>query len=264
MIKMAACSPREVACSPREGEVSTPGAIAVIAADSQLRPVWRNELGGLTFEICGPAGRRFAKWAPAGSGIDLTAEAARLRWASPFTPVPTVLGEVQDESGSWLVTTGLSGRNAVDPAWKADPRRAVRAIGVGLRAFHDALPVSTCPFSWSLADRLADAETRATTAAARRHLAALAADAPPVDVLVVCQGDACAPNTLIGDRGEWSGHVDLGAMGVADRWADLAVATWSTEWNYGPGWEQVLLNAYGVAPDQDRTAFYRLLWKVGP
>jgi hypothetical protein len=25
--------------------------------------------------------------------------------------------------------------------------------------------------------------------------------------------------------------------------------TGSTEWNYGPGWEHVLLDAYGVAPD---------------
>jgi kanamycin kinase len=24
--------------------------------------------------------------------------------------------------------------------------------------------------------------------------------------------------------------VDLGELGIADRWADLAVATWSTEW----------------------------------
>ena len=48
--------------------------------------------------------------------------------------------------------------------------------------------------------------------------------------------------------GHWSGHVDLGLLGTADRWADLAVATWSTEWNYGPGWEQLLLDAYGIAP----------------
>jgi aminoglycoside phosphotransferase len=65
--------------------------------------------------------------------------------------------------------------------------------------------------------------------------------APPIDKLVVCHGDACAPNTLLGDDGCWSGHVDLGALGVADRWADLAIATWSTEWNYGPGWEDHLL-----------------------
>jgi aminoglycoside phosphotransferase len=48
-------------------------------------------------------------------------------------------------------------------------------------------------------------------------------------------------------------HVDLGALGVGDRWGDLAIATWSAEWNYGPGWEDALLRAYGVAPDPLRT-----------
>nr|WP_241829699.1 aminoglycoside 3'-phosphotransferase [Parafrankia colletiae] len=229
-----------------------------------MRPVWRNDCGGLTFEVTSLSGRRFVKWAPAGSGLDLTAEADRLRWAAPFTPVPTVLGEGRDGAGSWLVTAGLPGRNAVDERWKADPRRAVQAIGRGLRAFHDALPVAVCPFSWSVADRLADAAPWATTERRRRCLAELAAGAPPVDVLVVCQGDACPPNTLLADDGTWSGHVDLGAMGVADRWADLAVATCSLGWNYGPGWEPALLDAYGVVPDDDRTAFYNRLWQVGP
>ena len=53
-----------------------------------------------------------------------------------------------------------------------------------------------------------------------------------MDRLVVCHGDACAPNTLIADNGTCSGRTDLGAMGVADGWADLAIATWSTVWNY--------------------------------
>jgi kanamycin kinase len=87
-------------------------------------------------------------------------------------------------------------------------------------------------------------------------------EAPPIDQLVVCHGDACAPNTLVLDDGQWSGHVDLGSMGIADRWADLAVATWSTGWNYGPGYEELLLDAYGVSPDPRRTAFYRLLWDL--
>ncbi len=48
--------------------------------------------------------------------------------------------------------------------------------------------------------------------------------------------------------------------GVADRWADIAVAAMSTTWNFGPGWEEPLLAAYGVAPDATRLAFYRALW----
>lgn len=100
-----------------------------------------------------------------------------------------------------------------------------------------------------------------------RHLSVsraldLLAEIPPADELVVCHGDSCAPNTLLTDDGRWSGHVDLGALGVADRWADLAVATWSVTWNYGPAWEATLLSAYGVAPDPDRTRYYRLLYDL--
>ena len=85
---------------------------------------------------------------------------------------------------------------------------------------------------------------------------------PPIDRLVVCHGDACAPNTLLADDGQWSGHVDLGCLGVADRWADLAIATWSMEWNYEPGHEATLLAAYGVEADPLRTSYYRLLWDL--
>jgi kanamycin kinase len=90
----------------------------------------------------------------------------------------------------------------------------------------------------------------------------VAATPPPIDRLVVCQGDSCTPNTLLSDDGRVSGYVDLGALGVADRWADLAIATWSSVWNYGPGWEERLLEAYGIESDPLRTAYYRLLWDI--
>jgi aminoglycoside phosphotransferase len=40
-----------------------------------------------------------------------------------------------------------------------------------------------------------------------------------------------SPNTLIDDDGRCCGHVDFGDLGVADRWADLAVAALSPGWN---------------------------------
>jgi kanamycin kinase len=91
----------------------------------------------------------------------------------------------------------------------------------------------------------------------------LLADIPTVDALVVCHGDACLPNTLITDDGRVSGHVDLGDLGTADRWADLAVATWSVSWNLGSRWEPALLDAYGVDLDEQRTSYYRLLYDLG-
>jgi len=79
---------------------------------------------------------------------------------------------------------------------------------------------------------------------------------------VVFHGDACAPNTLLVDAGEWRAHVDFGSLGVGDRWADLAVMSWSTVWNYGPGWEATVYDAYGVEPDEEKIRYYRLLWTL--
>lgn len=253
--------------------LGVPVAVRDLARGERLAVVWENELGGRTFEIGDGPGRRFVKWAPAGSGLDLGAEAERLAWAAPYTTVPRVLGRGRSAAGEWLCTQGLPGENAVSARWRAEAARAAAAIGLGLRRLHDALPVAACPFSWSLERRLAAVERRKHALRPERWHAchrALGVEAalrvlaqpPPTDRLVVCHGDACAPNTLVGDDGQPTGHVDLGALGVADRWADLAVATWSTQWNYGPGFEEALLEAYGVRPDPERTRYYRLLWDL--
>lgn len=253
-----------------EGPVEVPPAVAALAGGAPLTPVWVNELGGLTFRL----GRdRYVKWVAAGTPeIDLAAEAARLAWAAPFATVPRVLAQGADETGTWLVTEALDGRSAVDPAWLARPVEAATAIGRGLRALHDALPVGACPYAWSAHDRRARAvenldagDTPASWSPEHRTLTvadarARLADVPDPDLLVVCHGDPCAPNTLLADDGTLAGHVDLGRLGVADRWADLAVAAWSVDWNHGPGYDHHVYAGYGVAPDPERIAWYRLLW----
>ena len=256
-----------------------PQVLQRVGAGRPLTAVWENEAGGLTYRVDGSTEPElFVKWAPSGSGLDLAAEAVRLSWAASYAPVPRVQELGGDDSGEWLVTRALPGRSAVDPAWVARPEAAVSALGAGLRMLHDRLPVDACPFGWSAGERVVTARwlvaagTRADPTGwnvehrglVLEEVMAALADPPPTDRLVVCHGDACAPNTLLDDGGHVAGHVDLGALGVADRWADLAVATWSTQWNYGSGWEGLLLDSYGIEADAERTRYYRLLWDLGP
>lgn len=211
---------------------TVPALVRAAAGDDELEAVWLNELGGLTYR----AGARYLKWSPPG-GPDLTAERARLDWASPYHPVPEVLELRVDAGAQLLVTRALPGASAV----LLEPRIAARALGEGLRALHEHLPVAACPFSRS-------AEERGGV------------NPPPVDEPVVAHGDPCVPNTLVGADGRWSAHVDLGRLGRADRWADLAVASGNLDLNFGPGWQPEFFAAYGIGRDEERIRYYRRLW----
>lgn len=237
--------------------ITAPGRVREIAAGAALECVWANNAGGLTFRAT-PADRHpfYIKWGPLQEESTMRDEAERLRWAGRWIRVPEVLDQGQDATHEWLITAAIDGASAVHPRWLEQPATAVRAVGEGLRALHEALPVDDCPWDWGVHTRLANAARRGIRVP--EHLLT----APPVDRLVVCHADACCPNTLLGADGRWLAHVDLGLLGVGDRWADIAVASMSTEWNYGPGWEDALIEAYGLEPDRERLAFYRDLWNA--
>ncbi len=207
----------------------------------ELDAVWRNERGGLTFRD----GNRFLKWTPLGGGIDLHDEHARIMWLAGRHPVPDILDLVEDAVGQLLVTRALPGSGAAADEWRARPREAVHAIAEGLRALH-GLPADDCPLvcDWAVGD-------------------SAAGDTMSEDRVVV-HGDACAPNTVIGPDARFVGHVDLGTLGVADRWADLAIASRSLDWNYGPGWQDEFFAAYGIDRDEQRIQYYWALCDAAP
>lgn len=234
-----------------------------------------NERGGMTFVLEGNP-QCFLKWSPPCNGAGLQVEASRLEWAGRYSDcVPRVLGVGAGRGGSWLLTRALQGQSAADPSWRGRPHMAARAAGEGLRAFHEAFPVERCPFEWSAASRIVRAYERARagqidpsrwhpnhrTLTVDRALEEVS-EVPGIDRLVVCHGDASVSNAIL-DRGRCTGYVDLGSLGIADRWADIALATWSTTWHYGPGFEAALLAGYGISPSPRISRFYRLLWDLG-
>lgn len=219
-----------------------------------ITPVWLNDVGGVTYQLGEGPSARYLKWQPPTDEVSLSAEAHRLLWAARFVACPTVLDAGYDESAEWMLTAAAPGDSAVFTPWLEHPEITVPAVGRGLRRLHDTLPTDACPWTWSPAERISDARSRGIDVQLE------ATDAPTIDRAVVCHGDACCPNFLLSDPGQVTAYVDLGSLGVADRWADIAVAAMSTEWDYGPGWERPLVEAYGVDFDEGRMSFYQRLW----
>ncbi len=234
------------------------------ARPSEARP---NTSRRSTTKPNGPSS--YLKWVPyAAACPDPLAEADRLVWAGSFTDVPRVLDVGHDARGSWLLTAavevgGTVATSAMEPRWRALAERSAIAVGVGLRRFHDALPTDTCPYVRTAQMRVTALTTDPTaplTAAERTAIRTTLGSPPPIDRFVVCHGDATVPNTLLDHVGRFAAHVDVGDLGVADRWSDIAVTTRSVTRRYGPGLEPLVLAAYGVAPDPERTTYYRALW----
>lgn len=250
----------------------------------RVAPGWTAELAYrlvpdlTTWRLTDPAGEvRFAKVATGDRNRypTLRGESKRMVWAAPYLPVPEVVALAESDEATVLLTQALPGHDATHPASRRDLPALVRALGRGLRSFHDAVGEEWCPFRFDLARALAHVEGRVATEdiepsgfheehahlSPAAALAELEAIAPADEDLVVCHGDACPPNMVL-QEGRVTGYVDLGELGAADRWWDIAVGAWSVTWNFGAELEPLFYESYGIAPDPAHVRFFRLLYDL--
>lgn len=253
-----------------------PDAVAARYADWTFGVAYQAVPQAITYRLVDASGEtRYLKIAQVTWTPSPEEEAERMRWAARYTQVPEVLEAGHDQEVSWLVTRAMRGHDASWEGFRSGPEALVVHLARGLRRFHE-IPVAACPFDFTLDAALALARQRLANGQIdperdfhREHAHLGAAGAvetlertrPTSEDLVVCHGDYCLPNVLL-EGGRVTGYLDLGELGVADRWWDLSVASWSVTWNLGPGLEDLFLDAYGARRDNGRLAFFRLLYDV--
>jgi streptomycin 3"-kinase len=230
--------------------------------------------GNLFAKCCGPSGI-----------ADLAAERDRINWLAGTglpgatvidwleMPSPQPAGPEFSSGGACLVTSAVPGVPG-DSLPPESHDRAMRQFGAILRELH---ALTDCPFERPLAEVIATATDVVRRGAVNpafltdewrqlqptELLDQVVAERPYVESVlepVVCHGDACLPNVFFDpDTLEVTGLIDLGRLGVADRYADLALTTIQLhdEWSADP---RPFLEAYGVPdPDPRRLHFFRLL-----
>jgi aminoglycoside 3'-phosphotransferase-2 len=203
---------------------------------------------------------------------ELAGEAARLRWlAESGLPCPAIVAFAENNDCRFLLMEALPGRDLVSDA-TLSPLARVELLAIALAALH-RLNIGTCPFDHRLVTRIAAAGARMraglvdeadfdATRLGRRAadlFAELEIRRPVAEDLVVAHGDACLPN-FIASAGEFSGYIDCGRLGVADRYQDLVLACGSILYNFGEALVAPFLRRYGVgALDPARCDYYKLL-----
>jgi aminoglycoside 3'-phosphotransferase-1 len=234
------------------------------------------ESGGAVYRLHGRADAPdlFLKHGKGAHADDIGDEMARLRWLGGYLPAPAVLHFTRTPDDAWLLMTAVEGKTAYQILEACPERRidVVSALARFLRRIHE-IPLSECPFDSDHAYRLArararidadevdeddfDAEREGWTA--EQVWDAMQALLPIAPDPVVTHGDYSLDNLLIGDREEVLGCIDVGRLGIADRYQDLAIA-WNCLGEFGTSLQAHFLEQYGIVEvDRGKLRFHLML-----
>ncbi len=232
------------------------------------------------FKICGlpDVGDAYLKVMELSAGEDLLREKAVLDWLQGQLPVPKILHFTEEAGMQYLLISAIPGLGAENEHFLS-PENApemVRVLARGLRLIH-SLDISGCPFPRDLDVMLAEARRQVEFGLVDTDnlqpenmgrdpediLQELVAKRPHQEDLVLTHGDYCLPNILLQD-GQLSGFIDWGRAGVADRYADIALAVRSLRYNLGDARGEALarlfLEEYGLEHvDEEKIAYFILL-----
>lgn len=237
-------------------------------------PVTDGESGAEVFRLSAD-GRPtlFLKCGTGRAAHDITAEVVRLEWLAGRLPVPAVRLFVRAPEKAYLLMSAVSGTSAAayllsHPELHAE---TVASLAHFLREVH-SLPVAECPFHAGHAYRLAMARHNLEAGlvdtddfdedrvgwTSEQVWSAMEGLLPLTFDRVVTHGDFSIDNILIED-GRVTGCIDVGRVGVADPYQDLAIL-WNCLADFGEEAQRTLWPAYGIqAPDTSKLQFHLYL-----
>lgn len=212
-------------------------------------------------------------------------EALAARWAAGKLPVPKIEAYQVENGMVYTLMSRLPGKMLCDDHWMTQPVKLAELLAEALQMLW-SVEAADCPNEVSpLEKRLRSARENVEQGRVDVNhvepetfgpggfpgpeaLLRWLEDNRPTEDRVLTHGDLCLPN-VFAEKGHISGFIDLGKMGPADRWQDIALARRSLRHNFAgkytgnrpyPGYDPALLmDILGLRPDPEKERYYLLL-----
>lgn len=208
-----------------------------------------------------------------------------IRFLENRIPVPIIYEFIVENSIAYTLMSRMEGKMLCEDYYMRSPELLVELVAQALELLW-SVPIISCPLQTSLLDNrllqakynvehnLVDVEDSEVGTFGRNGFANpgellgwLLENQPEVD-LVFSHGDLCLPNILA--KGDTvCGFIDLGKMGPADRWQDIALAMRSMQHNFDGKYNgglsyngycsNLLLNRLQLKLDPKKLKYYILL-----
>lgn len=206
-----------------------------------------------------------------------------MSWLQDKLPVPKILCYEIMDNKSFLLMSRLSGEMSCERKYMEAPEKQVQLLAEGMNKLWN-IDISDCPSDCSLNRKLIDAEYNVENGLVDienaepdtfgsngfRNSQALLQwlyQNKPQEEPVLSHGDYCLPNVFFHGN-ELAGFVDLGKMGVADKWCDIALCYRSLSNNYSGRYhgrtysnfdDLLLFRELGIEPNWEKIRYYILL-----
>ncbi len=211
-------------------------------------------------------------------------EMQMMEWLKGTLPVPEVICHEIQEGMSYLLMSRLQGVMACDSTAMKHPEQLVGALAAGLQMLWQ-VDISDCVYWSNLDQKLEAAKYNVEHGLVEmdrcepdtfgeggfenpEKLLGWLMENRPEEEYVLSHGDYCLPNVFV-KNGTVCGFLDLGKMGIADKYQDIALCYRSLLHNYqgkyggGMVYEdfrpESLFAALGMEADWEKVRYYILL-----
>ena len=206
-----------------------------------------------------------------------------MKWLENKVFAPKCICHCDENGMNYLLMTKIPGKMSCDDIFMKNPETLISVLTETIKYLW-SIDILDCPVKNDLSTILSEAEYRVDHDMVDvddaepdtfgkngfkdpEELLRWLYDNRPDEDFVLCHGDFSLPNIFIND-GRFSGFVDIGRMGIADRYQDIAICLRSLHHNFSgiyngisyTGYdEKMFFSALGIEPDYNKIRYYTLL-----
>ena len=205
----------------------------------------------------------------------LTQEFNALKWLNGKLLVPEIVMFDSDDNTEFLITKAIPGEMVCSDYYIKNPDLAIKIIKEAFDNLYN-VDISNCPFDVSNNYKLSLVEKNVNNGLVKdedlkeetlkkygntKNLLQYLKDNRVEEELCFSHGDTSLPN-IFSLNCKFSGFIDVGECGIADKWLDLAICEKSIRRNLGEKYVSKFYKKLNIVPDRKKIDYYLLMMEL--